>query len=114
IAALTGVMFMVVIGTFEWSNFRVMRRVPKSDAFVIVLVSTVTVFFDLAIAVGVGVIASALVFAWQKSQQISATTSLKADGTKVYVLDWPLFFASIASFRDLFTPGDDPGRVEVD
>ncbi len=80
IAALTGVMFMVVIGTFEWSSFRAMKRIPRANAFVITLVSLVTVFTDLAIAVGVGVIASALVFAWQKSQQISATTAVGENG----------------------------------
>ena len=74
IAALTGVMFMVVIGTFEWSSFRVMRQIPKADAFVIVLVSAVTVISDLAIAVFVGVIVSALVFAWEKSKHITART----------------------------------------
>jgi len=115
IAALTGVMFMVVIGTFEWSSFRVMRRIPRSDAFVIVLVSGVTVAFDLAIAVFVGVIASALVFAWQKSQHITARISTRhEDGAKIYHLDGPLFFASIQSFRDLFTPSDDPDMVIVD
>ncbi len=114
IAALTGVMFMVVIGTFEWSSFRVMRRIPRSDAFVIVLVSSVTVAFDLAIAVFVGVIASALVFAWQKSQQISAKFSIRDDGAKIYHLDGPLFFASNASFRDLFDPAHDPDFVIVD
>jgi SulP family sulfate permease len=114
IAALTGVMFMVVIGTFEWSSFRVMRRIPRADAFVIVLVSLVTVLFDLAIAVGVGVIASALVFAWQKSQQITAKVSQREDGAKIYHLNGPLFFASIPSFRELFDPAEDPALVIVD
>src|SRR5690606_15739962 len=113
ISALTGVMFMVVIGTFEWSSFRVMRRIPRADAFIILLVSGVTVVADLAIAVGVGVIASALVFAWQKSQHIWAQTSL-AGGAKVYHLNGPLFFGSIASFRELFTPAEDPDEVEID
>ncbi len=114
IAALTGVMFMVVIGTFEWSSFHVMRRVPRADAFVIALVSVVTVLSDLAIAVGVGVVVSALVFAWQKSQSMTAARSVRADGTKVYRLEGPLFFASITSFRDLFTPAEDPDEVVVD
>lgn len=114
-AALTGVMFMVVIGTFEWSSFRVMRRVPRADALVIVLVSVVTVLADLAIAVGVGVVASALVFAWQKSQHIEARImTRKNDGAKVYLLDGPLFFASVQSFRELFSPQDDPELVVVD
>lgn len=114
IAALTGVMFLVVIGTFEWSSFRVMKRIPKEDAFVIVLVSAMTVAFDLAIAVLVGVVASALVFAWQKSQHISARSGISENGTRMYVLDGPLFFGSIASFRDLFRPHDDPQEVVID
>lgn len=114
IAALTGVMFMVVIGTFEWSSFRVMRRVPRSDAFVIMLVSVVTVLSDLAVAVGVGVVASALAFAWQKSQRITATVSQRLDGVRVYRLEGTLFFGSIASFRELFSPADDPATVVID
>ena len=114
VAALTGVMFMVVVGTFEWSSFRVMRRIPRADAMIIILVSGITVVADLAIAVGVGVIASALIFAWQKSQHISARTSINTDGVKTYHLDGPLFFASITSFRDLFAPASDPSQVIVD
>lgn len=114
LAALTGVMFMVVIGTFEWSSFRVMRFIPRADSFVILLVSITTVFADLAVAVGVGVIASALVFAWQKSQHISASTSHGENGTKIYHMEGPLFFGSISSFRDIFTPARDPDQVVVD
>jgi SulP family sulfate permease len=114
IAALTGVMMMVVIGTFEWSSFRVMRRIPRADALIIALVSLVTVFTDLAVAVGVGVIASALVFAWQKSQHITATTSLGDNGTLIYHLNGPLFFASVPSFRALFDPSKDPDSVVID
>ncbi len=114
VAALTGVMFMVVIGTFEWSSFRVMRRIPRADAFVIVLVSSVTVISDLAIAVGVGVVASALVFAWEKSKHITTTVTIGAQGAKVYHIDGPLFFASVPHFRDLFQPKDDPDNVIVD
>lgn len=114
VAALTGVMFMVVIGTFEWSSFRIMRRVPRADAVVIVLVTVVTVLADLAVAVFTGVIASALVFVWQKSQQITARKSYLPDATCVYHLDGSLFFGSIASFRELFEPGGDPERVVID
>jgi len=114
VAALTGVMFMVVVGTFEWSSFRIMRKIPRADAFVIVLVSGITVIADLAVAVAIGVIACALVFAWQKSQQISAKTKILEDGTKLYLLDGPLFFASISSFRDLFNPNEDPAKVIID
>ena len=71
LAALTGVMFIVVIGTFEWSSFRIMGKIPRSDAFIIVLVSGVTVATDLAIAVIVGVIVSALVFAWEHAKHIN-------------------------------------------
>ena len=113
IAALTGVMFMVVIGTFEWSSFRVMRRIPRADAFVIILVSGVTVIADLAIAVGVGVVATALVFAWQKSQHISARIT-EGEETKTYHLDGPLFFASVQSFRELFDAQNDPKEIIVD
>ncbi|MCH2108009.1 MAG: SulP family inorganic anion transporter [Polyangiaceae bacterium] len=114
ISALTGVMFMVVIGTFEWSSFRVMKRIPRADAFVIVLVSGITVIADLAIAVFVGVVASALVFAWQKSQHISASTSTSKEGAKVYHLNGPLFFASVGSFRDIFDTYADPQKVVID
>jgi len=114
VAALTGVMFMVVVGTFEWSSFRVIRRVPAADGVVICLVSVVTVFADLAIAVAVGVIASALVFAWEKSHRMVARVEFLDNGTKVYHLDGPLFFASIANFRELFSPAEDPEQVVVD
>ncbi|MBL4702795.1 MAG: SulP family inorganic anion transporter [Phycisphaeraceae bacterium] len=114
IAALTGVMFMVVIGTFEWSSFRVMGKIPRADAFVIVLVSGITVMHDLAIAVFVGVIVSALVFAWEKSKHISCKTRLNPQGWKIYELDGPLFFGAIGDFRDLFLPNEDPDDVIID
>jgi len=114
VAALTGVMFMVVVGTFEWSSFRIMRRVPRADALVIALVTVITVVADLAVAVFAGVIASALVFAWQKSQLMRARKNSLPDGACVYHLDGPLFFASISSFRDLFDPVRDPDRVVID
>ncbi len=114
LAALVGVMFMVVLGTFEWASFKVMRKVPKHDAFVIVLVTVVTVFTDLAIAVFVGVIVSALVFAWEHAKQISAQKSIDANGWAVYRLNGPLFFGSAASFLELFDANDDPKDVVVD
>ena len=83
IAALVGVMFMMVIETFAWSSFRILKKIPKSDAFVLIIVSTVTVIFDLAIAVFVGVIVSALVFAWESARRIRARKRIKEDGTKV-------------------------------
>jgi SulP family sulfate permease len=114
VAALVGVMFMVVLGTFEWSSFRVLHKVPMSDAFVIVLVSAVTVFTDLAVAVFVGVIVSALVFAWKHAQIIHATTEIDDRGSKIYTLHGPLFFGSIKSFLDLFEPKNDPDDVVVE
>ena len=114
LAALVGVMFMVVIGTFAWSSFRIMHRIPKSDAFVLVLVSAVTVITDLAIAVVVGVIVSTLVLAWKASQNIHTRIDSGDDGEKIYRLDGPLFFASVESFNKLFTPRDDPQEIIVD
>jgi len=114
IAALTGVMFMVVIGTFEWSSLRIMGKIPKSDAFVIVLVSGVTVATDLAIAVVVGVIVSALVFAWEHAKQIQVTSFINEHGSKVYELSGPLFFASVSNFQELFDPKNDPDDVIIE
>ena len=114
LAALTGVMFIVVIGTFEWSSFRIMRKIPLSDAFVIVLVSGVTVATDLAIAVVVGVIVSALVFAWQHAKQINVRIYEGKMGGKIYELHGPLFFASVNNFQDLFDPKNDPDDVVVE
>lgn len=113
VAALTGVMFMVVIGTFEWSSFRIMKKIPKQDAFVIILVSGVTVATDLAIAVIVGVIVSALVFAWEHAKHINVKAE-DVDGSRIYHLDGPLFFGSVANFLDLFNPANDPDDVIID
>ena len=114
LAALVGVMFMVVLGTFEWSSFRILHKIPRADAFVLILVSGVTVFTDLAVAVVVGVIVSALVYAWGNATRIQAYTSENAQGGKVYELQGPLFFGSVTSFRDLFDPENDPDDVVVD
>ncbi len=114
LAALVGVMFMVVLGTFEWASFKVMRKVPKHDAFVIVLVTVVTVFTDLAIAVFVGVIVSALVFAWEHAKHISVNITEDVNGCKVYKLNGPLFFSSVAGFLELFDPQADPEDIIVD
>jgi SulP family sulfate permease len=110
IAALVGVMFMVVIATFAWSSVRILHKIPRSDAFVIFLVSGVTVFFDLAIAVVIGVIVSALVYAWESAHHITAITNRKGK-TKTYDLYGPIFFGSVASFNDLFHPKTDPENV---
>lgn len=114
LAALVGVMFMVVIGTFAWSSFRIIHKIPTADAFVLVLVSGVTVYSDLAVAVVVGVIVSALVFAWQAAKRIGAQSYLTDDGTKVYELHGPLFFGSISSFAEIFSARKDPDNVIVD
>ena len=114
IAALVGVMFMVVIGTFAWSSFRIMNKIPLADVFVLILVSTVTVFFDLAIAVISGVIVSALVFSWENAKRIRARKRIKPDGTKIYEIWGPLFFGSITAFNQKFDVKNDPDVVEID
>ena len=115
IAALVGVMFMMVIETFAWSSFRIIRKIPKSDAFVLIIVSAVTVIYDLAIAVFVGVIISALVFAWENAKKIRARKRFSADGkTKTYEIWGPLFFGSILAFNDKFDVKNDPENVEID
>ncbi|MDH3326783.1 MAG: SulP family inorganic anion transporter [Gammaproteobacteria bacterium] len=114
LAALVGVMFIVVIGTFEWSSFRIIKKVPKADAFVLVLVSGVTVATDLAIAVIVGVIVSALVFAWNHAKNIAVDIKMTEGGTKVYELNGPLFFSSVHNFGNLFSPEEDPDDVIID
>ena len=114
LAALTGVMFMVVIGTFEWSSLRIINKIPRSDAFVLVLVSAVTVATDLAIAVVVGVIVSALVFAWEHAKHINVKSDEGKLGGKVYDLIGPLFFASVNNFQELFDPKNVPDDVVVE
>ena len=116
LAALVGVMFMVVIGTFAWNSIRLLRRVPRADAFVILLVTAVTVAEDLAIAVVVGVIVSALVYAWDAAKRIHATErpSIREQGAKVYEIEGPLFFGSATRFGELFHPADDPEVIIMD
>ena len=114
IAALVGVMFMVVIGTFAWSSFRIMNKIPVADLIVLILVSSLTVIFDLAIAVIAGVIVSALVFSWENAKRIRARKRFKEDGTKVYEIWGPLFFGSIAAFNEKFDVKNDPDAVEID
>ncbi len=114
IAALVGVMFMVVIGTFAWSSFRIINKIPFADLLVLVAVSAITVWKDLAIAVIVGVIMSALVFAWQSARRIRARKKFKQDGTKVYEIWGPLFFGSVTDFNTKFDPKGDPQKTEID
>jgi SulP family sulfate permease len=110
-AALVGVMFIVVLGTFEWTSLRIIRKIPRTDAFVLVLVSAVTVLTDLAIAVVVGVIVSAVVFAWEHAKHINVKGYDDENGSRVYELNGPLFFGSVKSFLDLFDPANDPDDV---
>ncbi len=114
LAALVGVMFMVVVGTFAWSSLRILHKIPRTDALVLVLVSGVTVASDLAIAVAVGVIVSALVFAWESARRIHSRIYIGDQGAKIYELHGPLFFGSIRSFNDRFTPQEDPEEVIID
>ncbi|SDJ92796.1 sulfate permease, SulP family [Aliiruegeria lutimaris] len=114
LAALVGVMFMVVIGTFAWKSLTIMRKVPLTDAVVIVLVTVVTVMTDLATAVVVGVIVSALAYAWESASHIHAKTYKTPEGAKVYQIQGPLFFGSAHGFTELFDPANDPQRVVID
>ena len=116
IAALVGVMFMVVVGTFAWNSIRTLFKVPRADALVIVVVTGVTVIEDLAVAVIVGVIMSALVYAWNAAKRIRATTRQSATekGALVYDISGPLFFGSISGFRELFDVANDPETVIID
>lgn len=114
IAALVGVMFMVVIGTFAWSSFRIIRKIPVADAIVLITVSAITVWQDLAIAVIAGVIMSALKFAWDNAVRIRARKSVKENGTKVYEIWGPLFFGSTQSFAEKFDVKQDPENIEID
>lgn len=114
IAALVGVMFMVVIGTFAWSSFRILGKIPVSDAIVLIAVSALTVVFDLAIAVLVGIILSALVFSWENAKRIRARKHILEDGSKVYEIWGPLFFGSISAFKSKFDPAGDPDVVIID
>lgn len=114
LAALIGVMFIVVIGTFEWSSFRIMGKVPRSDAMILVLVSGVTVATDLAIAVVVGVIVSALVFAWEHAKFIRIEGREDHDGSTVYAVTGPLFFGSVESFLERFDPQQDNDEIIID
>lgn len=114
LAALVGVMLMVVIGTFAWNTFRIMRVAPPFASAVTLLVTVVTVLENLAIAVIVGVIVSALQYAWKTAVRISAETRIDAQGIKVYEIHGPLFFGSATGFQELFEPGTDPDTIIVD
>jgi sulfate permease, SulP family len=114
LAALIGVMFVVSAKTFEWGSLRLFGKVPKQDVFVGLLVGGVTVIADLAIAVILGVIVSALVFAWEHAKEIKASQYLDEKGWKIYELKGSLFFASTAAFQNIFNPANDPEDVVID
>jgi len=114
IAALTGVMFMVVIGTFEWATFKTIGKVPKSDLLVIAIVTGITVWHDLALGVLVGVIVSALVFAWKSSQHVTIEKVSENENERVYSLSGLLYFGSVTDFNHHFKPAKDPENVVID
>ena len=114
-AALTGLMIMVAIGTFEWASLKTINRMPKSDILVMVLVTLVTIFLhNLALAVLVGVIISALVFAWDNAKRIRARKHIDDNGVKHYEIYGPLFFGSTAAFNEKFDVLNDPEEIVID
>ena len=114
-AALVGLMFMVAITTFEWASLRTFRKMPKSDVFVMVAVTLIIAFtHNLAIAVAVGVVFSALAYAWENAKRIRARKHIDENGVKYYEIYGPLFFASVKAFTDKFDPTNDPDEVIVD
>lgn len=114
LAALAGVMFMVVIGTFKWESLKYGGKIPKQDIVVMLAVTVITIFSDLATAVIAGVVLSALAFAWKKGTEAAASTVDNADGSKTYELNGSVFFGSVLNFKELFTPNDDPNHVVFD
>ena len=114
-AALVGVMFMVAIGTFEWASLKTFGRMPRHDVFVMVVVAGITVLFhNLAVAVLIGVVISALVFAWENAKRIRARKYTDAHGVKHYELFGPLFFGSVKAFTEKFDIAQDPDEVIID
>lgn len=113
VAVLVGIMFMVSIGTFEWESANRLKYMPNSDRFVLIAVTVITIFADLAIAVITGIIISALVFAWKHSK-VRSRTHRENDNTKVYEFDGPLFFGSTTSFFELFDIKHDPENIILD
>lgn len=114
IAALTGVMFVVVIATFEWTTFKTIGKVPLSDGLVVVAVTAITVWHDLAVAVISGVILSALVFAWKSAKHVRLSVVEEAAGKRVYRLEGLLYFGSVRDFAEKFDPANDPPSVVLD
>ncbi|MEX0166767.1 SulP family inorganic anion transporter [Pseudomonas brassicacearum] len=114
LAALVGVMFVVAQQTFAWASLRVINKVPKNDVLVIIAVTVITVFTDLAVAVLCGIVIAALNFAWQQARELYADTHQEADGSKLYRLHGTLFFASTTPFLNQFDPANDPAQVTLD
>ncbi len=114
LAALVGVMFVVAQQTFAWASLRVLNKVPLNDVLVIIAVTSITVFTDLATAVLCGIVIAALNFAWQQARELYADSHLEADGSKLYRLHGTLFFASTAPFLNQFDPANDPALVTLD
>jgi SulP family sulfate permease len=114
-AALTGLMIMVSIGTFEWASLRTINKMPKSDITLMILVTLITaILHNLALAVVVGVILAAVIFAWKNAKHVHVTSSIKEDGSKHYEARGPLFFASVADFAEKFDIANDPNTVYID
>jgi SulP family sulfate permease len=114
-AALTGIMIMIAVGTFEWASFKIVGKFPMSDIIIMIIVATITVVaHNLALAVLVGVIIAALIFAWQNAKHIHAVIQVDENGAKHYQLEGPLFFGSVASFYELFNTQDDPDEIYID
>lgn len=114
-AALVGVMIMVAIGTFEWVSLKIFNKVPKKDIFLVIIVAAITVFLhNLALAVLVGVILSALFFAWESAKRIRARKFIDEDGIKHYEIYGPLFFASTTNFAEKFDVANDPDEIIID
>ncbi|MCM8533146.1 MAG: SulP family inorganic anion transporter, partial [Lentisphaeraceae bacterium] len=114
VASLIGVMFMVVIATFEWSSLRLFGRIPKYEIFIIIVVSAITVLLDLAVAVGIGIIISALIYAWNSAKEIRIKISEDTKEKKTYNVTGNVFFGSITSFKEGFDPSKDPKDVYID
>jgi SulP family sulfate permease len=113
-AALTGVMIMVAIGTFEWTSFKVFTKMPKSDILVMLIVTLITIFLhNLALAVLVGVIISALIFAWESAKRIRARKYIDENGVKHYEIYGPLFFGSVQNFNEKFDVVNDPEKIII-
>lgn len=114
LASLVGLMFMVVISTFKWESLKYRGKIPPADIFVVILVTVVTVFADLATAVIAGVVIATVIFAWEKGKQLEFRVSTNAKNEKIYKVNGVLFFGSTQDFKDFFDPTNDPDSVIID